>query len=195
MKLVCIIDDPNPTLYAIQFDENAKDELDSNLDLWNDAEFLWKFFKKNESDLRRYGQFHHKSYSIEDAVDKTLKDAINLENRLLDIAEVNDDHEVLQHLFQQLNDMEADLYSLQKSKAKLNYQSWLRLYAIRIDKDLYVITGGAIKLTKKMEDRKHTQTELEKMNQVYNYLSSKNLINEKEFERLELGVINRYDRY
>lgn len=49
--------------------------------------------------------------------------------------------------------METALYPLQKSKGKLIYQSWLILYAIRIEKDLYVLTGGAIKLTKKMQGR------------------------------------------
>ena len=43
-----------------------------------------------------------------------------------------------------------------------NYQSWLRIYAIRIG-NVYVITGGAIKLTHLMEERPHTQKEIEKL--------------------------------
>ena len=82
--------------------------------------------------------------------------------------------------------METNLYPLQKSKGKLNYNSWLRLYAIRIDKHLYVISGGAIKLTKKMEQRDHTKAELDKMEEAIRFLRSKELINEDEFKRLEL---------
>ena len=31
---------------------------------------------------------------------------------------------------------------------------------MRIGKDMYIITGGTIKLTKRMEDRSHTEREL-----------------------------------
>ncbi|HET6528043.1 MAG TPA: hypothetical protein VFG39_04770, partial [Balneolaceae bacterium] len=88
-----------------------------------------EFFEKNETDLRRYNTFHYKSYSIDEAVRKTLNDADRLENLLLDIAEAGneDESEVLQTFFRQLNDMETDLYPLQKSKGRLKYNSWLRL--------------------------------------------------------------------
>jgi len=188
MEIVRIIVDPKPTLYAIRFPENKSNELDRNFDLWNDQEYVRNFFEKNSGDLRGYNHFHNTNYSIEDAVRKTLRDAQNLENRLLDIAESGNEDDVLQTFFRQLNDMETDLYPLQKSKGKLKYRSWLRIYAIRIDRDLYVLTGGAIKLTKKMQEREHTQTEIDKMRQVVNYLRSENLINEDEFKRLELGL-------
>lgn len=190
MKIVRIIVDPTPTLYAIQFPEYDVNELDRNFDLWNNPDYLKIFFNKNNEDLRRYNQFHGHHHSVQDAVRKTLDDAENLENLLLDIAERGneDDSEVLQTFFRQLDDMETSLFPLQKSKGKLHYNSWLRLYAIRIDKHLYVITGGAIKLTKKMKERDHTQKEREKMDQVVRFLRNKHLINEDEFKRFELGI-------
>lgn len=190
MKIVRIIVEPKPTLYAIQFNENEENELDRNFDLWNDPEYLTEFFRENGNDLRQYNLYHHKHYSVEDAVRKTLDDAENLENLLLDTAEKGneDEYEVLQTMFRQLDDMETKLHPMQKSKGKLNYLSWLRIYAIRIDKHLYVITGGAIKLTRKMDDRKHTEAELKKMEQVVEFLRNKNLINEDEFKRFELGI-------
>jgi hypothetical protein len=188
MKIVRIIVDSKPTLYAIRFSDSEYNELDRNFELWNDQEYLRSFFKEHAGDLRSYSLFHSKEYSTEAAVRKTLSDAENLENKLLDLAEAGDEYQVLQTLFKQLNDMETDLYPLQKSKGKLKYQSWLRIYAIRIDRDLYVMTGGSIKLTKKMQERKHTQVEINKMNRVVEYLRSVNLVNEDEFKRLELGL-------
>jgi len=188
MKIVRIIVDPKPTLYAIRFSDSEGNELDRNFDLWNDQEYLRNFFKEHAGDLRSYNRFHHKEYSIEDAVRKTLRDAGNLENKLLDIAEADGQYGLLQTLFRQLNDMETDSYPLQKTKGKLKYQSWLRIYAIRIDSDLYVMTGGAIKLTKKMREREHTQVEITKMEKTVNFLRSENLINEDEFKRLKLGL-------
>ncbi|MDR9365875.1 MAG: hypothetical protein RI575_11085 [Balneolaceae bacterium] len=185
MRIVRIIVDPTPTLYAIQFPEYDVNELDRNFDLWNNPEYLKDFFSKNSGDLRGYNQFHNRHYSVQDAVTKTLDDAENLEHLLLDVAERGneDETEVLQTFFRQLDDMETSLFPLQKSKGKLQYNSWLRLYAIRIDKHLYVITGGAIKLTKKMNERNHKQVELQKMEKVVGFLRSKHLINEGEFKR------------
>lgn len=35
------------------------------------------------------------------------------------------------------------------------HPSWLRLYAIKLEPGCYIITGGAIKLTRTMEERQH----------------------------------------
>ncbi len=55
---------------------------------------------------------------------------------------------------------------LGKEKARPEQQSrhasWLRLYAIKLEPGCYVITGGAIKLTRTMEEREHTLKELSK---------------------------------
>ena len=50
------------------------------------------------------------------------------------------------------------------------HQSWLRIYAIKIEPGVYLVTGGAIKLTVKMEERSHTLEELAKLERVRNYL-------------------------
>jgi hypothetical protein len=62
-------------------------------------------------------------------------------------------------------------YELQMHKAKGGeYKSWLRIYAIKYG-DAFVITGGAIKLTNRMEDRPHTKHELYKLQLVKEYLN------------------------
>lgn len=59
---------------------------------------------------------------------------------------------------------------LERDKGKgLVKNNWLRLYAIRIDKNFFVVSGGAIKLTKKMGDRNHTQLELDKLDLTKKY--------------------------
>ena len=60
--------------------------------------------------------------------------------------------------------------------------SWLRIYAIRLSEGVYVITGGAIKLTLKMEEREHTQLELVKMEKVRRFLLEKDVIDDDSFE-------------
>ena len=49
-------------------------------------------------------------------------------------------------------------------------KSWIRIYAIRIDMNLFLVTGGAIKLTRTMNDREHLKQELDKLTKVRSYL-------------------------
>ena len=60
---------------------------------------------------------------------------------------------------------------LERDKAKgLLKNSWLRIYAIRVDVNLFVVSGGAIKLTETMNDRDHLKLELEKLEMTRNYI-------------------------
>ena len=70
------------------------------------------------------------------------------------------------------------LLSREKAKGKRQtaHASWLRLYAIKLDKGIYLITGGAIKLTHLMSEREHTLNELKKMEMVRNYLLGNGII-------------------
>ena len=64
--------------------------------------------------------------------------------------------------------------SLGREKAygdgSFRHPSWLRIYAIKIQSGVYLVTGGAIKLTHEMRERSHTLVELAKMEHVRNYL-------------------------
>lgn len=64
------------------------------------------------------------------------------------------------------------LLSREKAKGKRSstHNSWLRIYAIKLDEGTYLVTGGAIKLTHLMAEREHTLNELRKMEMVRNYL-------------------------
>lgn len=63
---------------------------------------------------------------------------------------------------------------LGKEKARLRdtprHASWLRIYAIKLDPGIYIITGGAIKLTRTMQEREHTLVELARMEKVRRFL-------------------------
>lgn len=74
---------------------------------------------------------------------------------------------------------------LDKEKARPDrnkgHLSWLRLYAIRLEKGTFIITGGAIKLTYKMPERTHTLQELIKMEQVRNFLLEEGIVDKDGF--------------
>lgn len=91
----------------------------------------------------------------------------------------------LSMLFRPLNNNEASDVLLQKEKARLKYRfkhpSWLRLYAIKLTTGIYIITGGAIKLTATMQEREHTRIELAKLEKVRRYLIDADITDEEGF--------------
>lgn len=75
---------------------------------------------------------------------------------------------------------------LGKEKARLRdtqkHASWLRIYAIKLEPGIYVITGGAIKLTRTMQEREHTLVELARMEKVRRYMLDNNIIDKDSFD-------------
>lgn len=93
--------------------------------------------------------------------------------------------EDLDGLFHPLSYFDKRETELTREKARNwdrdRHASWLRVYAIRVEKDVFIITGGAIKLTHEMQDRPHTQLELEKMNQCKDYLKELGIVDQEGF--------------
>ena len=64
---------------------------------------------------------------------------------------------------------------------RTDHASWLRVYAIRLEKNVFVVTGGAIKLTHTMQERAHTQEELKKINQCRQFLMDNGVFDSDSF--------------
>ena len=73
----------------------------------------------------------------------------------------------LDKIFRPLENCRTSEMLLGKEKARLRntprHASWLRIYAIKLEPGIYIITGGAIKLTRTMQEREHTLVELARM--------------------------------
>jgi hypothetical protein len=147
-------------LWSIKFAGKIRSEFDLFFDMVNDVERLYNFFGHNKADLNN-GFFG--SITVGAAVSRTRDEAEEMENLLYDYSkrDLEGNDESLQHLFKPLNNFEYAIVTHQKSKAKVR-NGWLRLYAIRLAEDCYVVTGGAIKLTLDMK-RGHLQQELKKL--------------------------------
>jgi len=159
-----------PCLYAFKYPENETDELERVFDEWADMEFLYDFFVENEIDIKT---------SIEEAIKKINNEAIFLRKKLMELAKANPNQ--LNQLFKNLNNYEYTNQDLSKQKAR---NRWLRLYAIKIDENNYVITGGAIKLTQLMQDRPHTNQELIKINKCRDYLKDHGVYDTDSFQEI-----------
>lgn len=158
-------------LFAFQYDGEASNEYDRLLNLWNDAEYIYSFLKENMEDIP-------KQKTISQLAELIMDDAIELDEALVEITE--SENEILSHFFRPLNNREFQLKILSLQKGR---QHCLRLYAIKIDEDVFVITGGAIKLPLQhmMQDRKHTNIELQKIKNAQDYLKEQDIFNEDSF--------------
>lgn len=164
-------------LWAVHFDGENLNELDRVFTQWNDAGWLLKFFRENFNDLVSF----FKITKLDEAVYDTMADSDQLECLILDISpDAN-----LDELFRPLENSRASEMMLSKEKARLQsrpkHASWLRIYAIKLNPGIYVVTGGAIKLTRTMQEREHTLKELEKMEKVRQYLVANGVIDDESF--------------
>ncbi len=151
-------------LFAFQHLPDGPDALEHVFDEWEDPLFLFNFFTENEADL-------HDEYTVAEAINKTRREVKKFRKRMLALANANPHS--LNEFFTNLNNLEFNQTLLPKQKAK---QNWLRLYALKISQeekeDLYVITGGMIKLTPRMEDRPHGKEERNRVDQCRDYLKT-----------------------
>lgn len=156
----------NNTLWAVRYDGDKDNALFTLFEQWNDPEWLVNFFLANISDLTSY----FKITDINQAIYDTIEDSHKLQCLILDISpDAN-----LDLLFRPLENNRTSEILLGKEKARIKnrpqHASWLRIYAIKLEPGCYIITGGAVKLTRTMQERAHTLAELNKMETVRNFL-------------------------
>jgi hypothetical protein len=163
-----------PRLTAFKF--HSKDELERNLDLWTDEKYLYAFFEKHQNNLAYF-----KVKTTKEAVLKTIKQARLIQEKLYEY--FVDETKNLDQLFLNLNDEEYHETVLSKQKSK---QYWLRLYAIKIESNHYVITGGAIKLVHKLEQSELTKKEKQTLEKCRNYLLDNGVYDADSFYELIL---------
>src|SRR5574344_167079 len=164
-------------LWAVRYDGNDDNAFEQVLEQWNDLDWLREFFKKNINDLTSYFNIT----DIKKAITDTIEDAGELECIILDISP----DAALAEIFRPLNNSQPSAVLLDKEKPRLKrharHTSWRRIYAIRLSEGIYIITGGAIKLTATMSERAHTNEELKKMEKVRDYLLNEGIVDDASF--------------
>ena len=176
MKIVEIVED---SLYVIKWQEDNMHSLDEMADKLSDAEWLNDYFEENKGKL----SYYH-GITISKAVRKTIIEGNELLQELLAFANF-EGHDALDDLFQPLHKEEA--YSHRRFytdyKAKGVRALWVRLYAVKCDTNLYVITGYGIKLVRKMQDDEYLRNELKKLEKATNYLNEIGMLQKTNDEK------------
>lgn len=164
-------------LWAVRYAEDEDNILNTVFAQWDDVQWLRQFLKDNFADLQRYFQIS----DVDVAIDITAEDSDVLQRKILDISpDAN-----LEELFRPLNNWQTTEMELDKEKANpktiTHHRSWLRIYALKLSDGSYIITGGAIKLTRTMQEREHTLQELLHQEQVRNFLLQNGIIDTDSF--------------
>lgn len=169
-------------LWAVKNPDKELDELTSLFEQWNDANYLFKFFRDNIDDLKSYFKVERVSQAIQD----TFEDSDALEELILTFPYT----EELDTLFKPLDVTDTKSMELTRQKARNwereRHDSWLRIYAIRLEPNVYVVTGWAIKLTRAMQDKEHTMIELNKLNKCKEFLKRNGVFDKDSFIDLNM---------
>lgn len=159
-------------LWAVRYDGKEDNVLFTLFDQWNDVAWLHRFFKENIQDLQAY----NKNISINEAIRDTIHESEDMEKLLTEISTADN----LSWLFCPLENFSTSDMQSGKEELRLkrtnHHPSWLRVYAIKPAEGVYIITGGAIKLAHGMNERKHTQKELENLENTHDFLLRENII-------------------
>ncbi len=144
-------------LYVVHYPDEDQDEYDRLFSCWSDMDYLRAFAGEN---------------GVEDVysfIEEVLRDAGQFERIFFDY---KDDPGALAMLFRPLSDANLELGAELKLKKGKLIRNRLRLYAIQLEDECYLITGGAIKMSQKMQDHPDTANELQKMHMVRMYLKN-----------------------
>jgi len=161
----------NDALYAIEWDGEGLDCMELFNDRMTDAEFLKTYFTQNENKLKYYQQ----TKIIREAVIETTEEIDFINEELTRLAKSGKQYRSGEHLstlFVPLDNRKGVIeFGPAKAKGHPHFTPWIRLYAIKLDTNEYVITGGGIKLVKRMEDDPELAIELKKLKVAESYFS------------------------
>lgn len=195
MKIVSTFAVVQDSLFSVLFDtevnvvnENGaiipneqQHEFNRLFNFWNDPKKLKVFFEENLEDLN---DAYWDEINIEEAIEKTKNEATELQKILLEYAKAGQTIRLknLSMLFKPLSKGKYDK-EFEKDKTKVEgKKTWLRLYAIRVEANFFVVYGGAIKLRKTLNDRPYLLQELNKLEITRNYLLDEDNDNLEFFE-------------
>lgn len=169
-------------VYSVKYEGQDHHEFKRLFNNWNNPEYLESFFEEHKDDLK--ADFYN-GMSVEQAIFDTLDDADWLQKKMITLAKANDG-DGFQGMFLPLHQMEKSgiIFSDRKAYGGME-KSWLRLYAIRTQDGVLMITGGCIKLTRAIQDRAHSERELLKMQQCKDFLKQEGIYDQDGFLDLE----------
>ncbi|MCD7969354.1 MAG: hypothetical protein LUF87_03270 [Alistipes sp.] len=154
-------------LWSVVLPGETTDEWDKLMEQWHNPYYLHNFFSERVSYLRYF------KLDVEQAIRAVIDECYQIEDIILEGRFAQD------FFFQPLDKEQKEIIEFQLNKGKLAHldrPSLLRLYAIKLPEDVYILTGGAIKLTRKMQEAENTNSELIKMKKCRDIFRQNNIL-------------------
>lgn len=170
MRIVCIFEGKfDEELYAFHYDGEVDNEFDRLMELWTDITYLRNFAIKNKvEDVKAF-------------VEARLRNAEDFQDRLDEIIVKT---KPLNQFFVPYHNQEYGSHILlSQRKGKLDRNS-LRIYALKVHENCFVITGGAIKMTQTTQDNDDNAREIVKMKKARDFLIREGVFDDASFYEL-----------
>lgn len=169
-----IVDLFPPYIFCMRYgDGDNPDEYHRLFKLWWDLDYLIDFFEKHSPAMNV--DFWGDLVDPELASERTIDEAYAFEDYIEKLNR-NTAHGVkpdFDDLFKPLDGEFGYIYIRTPMKAYgTKNPSLLRLYAVKLASNCYLITGGGIKYCRKMEDSPELKAEIEKIKKVRSFLQS-----------------------
>lgn len=190
MKIVPIFvqESKREGLFSIHLKGELEDEVTKCIEQWLlDPQYLYDFFTLHQDDLN--SGYYGETISIQQAIIYTRQEAEYLFDKLESLANsgIRKEGDNLSKVFVPLSNHEYRQKELQHVKAKTQLQKkWLRMYAIKIGPNTFIVTGGAIKLVETMGDSDHLIKEKQKLEDIKYYLIEEGILDQDDFEVYEI---------
>lgn len=169
-----------PFLYSIRYN-SGQVEYYKLFTQWENVEWLLSFFEQHSSQMDP--TFWGKTVEPEIASSKTLQEAFDLEEQietLLDNTKKNEKPN-LDTFFKPLEGEYVYVWDYTPVKAYgPQSPSLLRLYAIKLTNNCYIITGGGVKYCRTMQESPELKGELKKINRVRSFLIKNSIITNED---------------
>lgn len=132
-------------LYSVRYEDKDKDEYNRLFDEWNNLDYLEKFFNDHIDELKN--PYWCRVPVPELAMQQVVSEANDLEDDIEKRVTDNSNGDTLDGLFYELGGKYkgCKIWVSQKAYGP-DRPSLIRLYAIKIDDNCYLIIGGGIKL-------------------------------------------------
>lgn len=173
-------------LFAVKFDNKDQDEYAAAFTLWQDLDYLVKFFDDNKDLVNtEFWKNALPSLESEDLAKSIVDESFDLLEYIKDIVTntsggVTPDFD---SFFQELGGKKYNHlreYVPQKSYGTA-VPTMLRLYAIRLDSNCYIVVHGGIKLTQKIQDTPQLNKELfPKIDNVLQFFKANGIIDAED---------------
>lgn len=181
MEIIAIF---HPYIYSIKYDEQDENEFDRLFTEWNDVERITEFLEQNRDYLKT--DVWKKVSEPEAAARQILDEAAALEQLFEELVKHTENKEKpnFDSHFQYLEGKYKYELEYPPMKSYGNKSpSLLRLYAIKMNNNTYLITGGGIKLADTIQNSPDLKNHvLQNINYVKSWLKANGIIDSEDMD-------------